>query len=277
MKPWRLLTKAAGIVGISFLLCVLATAAPAVTQESDSATCLECHDGMTTTFKMEPHAGLDNCAACHTGAEKHMEEGGGVDNILAFRDSDGLKDKAGACLGCHTRDAGRYMASPHGKASMDCTTCHSVHSTKPSLLKTSANKNCSVCHADVTARFNLNEKHRLQEGILSCVSCHNPHEPSLRERLGGFKQEACLKCHTDKGGPYLHEHEASRIEGCATCHEVHGSVNRHMLTYQSTADLCFSCHAGAPSWHSRFTSLGSNCTVCHSTIHGSNLSPIFLK
>ena len=165
-KPWRLLTKAAGIVGISFLFCVLATAAPAVTQESDSAACLECHDGMTATFKMEPHAALDNCAACHTGAEKHMEEGGGVDNILAFRDSDGLKDKAGACLGCHTRDAGRYMASPHGKASMDCTTCHSVHATKPALLKTSANKNCRACHEDVSALFKLNERHRLQEGIL---------------------------------------------------------------------------------------------------------------
>ncbi|MCG2815926.1 MAG: cytochrome c3 family protein [Candidatus Aminicenantes bacterium] len=277
MKPRKPLMKAAGIIGISLLFCVLAAASFTAPQESDAAACLECHEGMTGTFKMEAHGGLGNCMACHIGADKHMDEGGGVDNILAFRESDGLKDKVGACLTCHTRETGRYMASPHGKSQMDCTVCHSVHSTKPSLLKTSADKSCSVCHGDVMAQFNLNEKHRLQEGILSCVSCHNPHEPSVRERLGGFKQEACLKCHTDKGGPYLHEHEASRIEGCATCHEVHGSVNRHMLTYQSTADLCFSCHAGAPSWHSRFTSLGSNCTVCHSTIHGSNLSPIFLK
>jgi predicted CXXCH cytochrome family protein len=86
-----------------------------------------------------------------------------------------------------------------------------------------------------------------------------------------------LQCHTDKSGPYLFEHGASRIEGCTACHEVHGSPNRHMLTQQSISDLCFSCHTHAVSWHSRFNSTSTNCTVCHSTIHGSNLSKIFLK
>jgi DmsE family decaheme c-type cytochrome len=144
-------------------------------------------------------------------------------------------------------------------------------------LKASATKTCFSCHEDIFAKFNLNERHRLQEGILGCTSCHNPHEPATKERLGGFKQEACLKCHTDKGGPYLYEHGSSRVEGCTICHDSHGSPNRHMLTYQSIADLCFSCHIATPQWHSRFGEKTSNCTSCHSTIHGSNLSKIFLK
>jgi hypothetical protein len=50
-----------------------------------------------------------------------------------------------------------------------------------------------------------------------------------------------------------------------------------MLTHQNSADLCISCHTLVPSWHSRFASGDANCVSCHSTIHGSNLSNIFLK
>lgn len=112
---------------------------------------------------------------------------------------------------------------------------------------------------------------------MECVTCHNPHEPQSRERLGGFKDLSCLKCHADKGGPYLYEHAASRLEGCTVCHEVHGSPNRHLLKQHNIADLCYSCHTTSPAWHSRFTSTTTNCTSCHATIHGSNLSRLFLK
>jgi DmsE family decaheme c-type cytochrome len=208
----------------------------------------------------------------------HLEEGGGP-NIFAYSSEELPSEKSNKCLTCHAKSAGRYFASPHGKSAMDCASCHVIHAEmpKPALLKTSASKNCSVCHQEVFAQFQLNERHRLQEGILSCASCHDPHKPSDMGRLGGFKNESCLKCHTDKGGPFLYEHEASRIEGCTACHEVHGSPNKHMLTHQSVSDLCFSCHSMAPSFHSRFDSYSTNCTVCHATVHGSNLSKIFLK
>ncbi|MBM3285356.1 MAG: cytochrome C, partial [Candidatus Aminicenantes bacterium] len=198
---------------------------------------------------------------------------------FAFKPSDMPADKSGRCLACHAKDSPRFPASPHARASLDCTSCHAVHAEKltPNLLRTSADKNCLTCHQDVFAEFQLNERHRLQEGILSCTTCHNPHEPAARGRLGGFQQETCLKCHPDKGGPNVYEHRASQVEGCAVCHEVHGSPNRHLLKFQNSADLCFSCHAAAPAWHSRFTSGGTNCITCHTAIHGSNLSRLFLK
>lgn len=250
---------------------------PVTTQDVPSNTCAECHEDMAEAFQITPHA-ANSCVACHDDPDAHLEEGGGA-NIFAFTTENLANEKSSKCLSCHSQDNARFFASPHGKSSMDCTSCHSIHMEKvmPALLKTSPLKNCYTCHQDIFARFQLNERHRLQEGILSCSTCHDPHEPSARERLGGFKHESCLTCHTDKGGPFLYEHGASRIEGCTSCHEVHGSPNRHMLTHQSTADLCFSCHGVAPDWHSRFDSYSTNCTVCHATIHGSNLSHIFLK
>lgn len=260
-------------------------------EEEALETCSMCHEDFAKAYAFESHAVIDplgmaremgaenSCAACHTGWERHLEEGGGIGTVLGFRDTEMPQAKSKACMACHSDTNARYFAGPHGKADLDCTTCHVIHGpqTQPFLLKASSNENCLTCHGDVGARFQLNERHRLLEGVLTCASCHNPHEPWSRERLGGFKDQACLKCHTAQGGPFLHEHGASRVEGCTACHEVHGSPNRHLLTHQSIADLCFSCHAAAPAWHARFDSQTSNCTTCHSTIHGSNLSRIFLK
>jgi len=266
------------LIGLAIFVVGYLTAAKPAVQEKDVETCAECHDEVAKIFASKPHAIKGSCTACHGNADTHLNEGGGP-NIFAFKDTDLPNMKADKCTGCHTKTNSTFFASPHGKAAMDCTACHVMHSkeTQPFQLKTSPTKNCFTCHEDIYSQFQLNERHRLQEGVMICTTCHNPHEPAARERLGGFKHESCLQCHTDKGGPFLYEHEASRIEGCTSCHEVHGSPNRRMLTHHSVADLCFSCHTFAPDWHSRFDSYSTNCTTCHATIHGSNLDRLFLK
>lgn len=270
--------KTIGFIGLAVCVTGFLFAAKPSKQTTDIETCADCHEEVTKAFMSKPHSASNSCTDCHGDAEKHLEEGGGS-NIFAFKPTDAPNEKSKKCLTCHTRSNARFLASPHGKASLDCTTCHVMHSekTNPSLLQASATKSCFKCHEDIFSQFQLNERHRLQEGILDCTTCHDPHVPAERERLGGFKHESCLRCHTDKGGPFLYEHLSSRIEGCSACHEVHGSPNRHMLTHQSISDLCFSCHASAPSWHSRFDSYTTNCVSCHAAIHGSNLSKLFLK
>jgi len=268
-----------GVLALVLASVGLLTAAQPAGQEKDAETCGTCHEEIVKAFALKPHAqiGDKSCTSCHGSADKHVE-GEGKGGIIGFRSTDSPQDKSAKCLACHSKDNPQYAVSPHAKAALDCTACHSAHGdTGPALLRTGVNKNCSSCHQDVFAQFQTNERHRLQEGVMTCTTCHDPHEPATRTRLAGFKQEECIRCHTDKGGPFLYEHEASRVEGCTVCHEVHGSNNRHMLTHQSTADLCFSCHSAAPSWHGYFSSQDTNCVTCHATIHGSNLSKRFLK
>jgi DmsE family decaheme c-type cytochrome len=296
------------LVLLAGLALALASAPAATAQEEeeplDSSICAGCHDDQVAAFASNPHALLNDpawakhgieggsCVSCHEGAAAHVEEGGGEGTIFAFGEETPATERIQACQECHADTHPRFLTSEHAQAGVACTTCHQVHQpghSAVSLLRSgpmtaadpaeklgAAARLCAQCHGDVVAQFQWNERHRLQEGILDCTSCHNPHERATRARLGGFKQEACFECHTDKGGPFVFEHGSSKAEGCVACHDPHGSPNRHLLKNQRVAELCTSCHATVPGFHSRFT-LNTVCTNCHSSIHGSNFDPFFLK
>jgi DmsE family decaheme c-type cytochrome len=272
--------------------------------------CTACHrDKFDAAGARNPHTVLDNadwqertglplgCTNCHGDVSTHMRTGGGLgNNVFAFREETPLEQNA-TCLGCHRETHPGFDRSPHALAGLACTNCHSQHHAaraSPLLRATDAVQArtdlspetgiCFDCHAETFSDFAFNERHRLREGVLECSSCHDPHAPVTRSLLGGFKQQQCIDCHTDKGGPFVFEHPASRTEGCTACHSPHGAPNRHMLTHQRVGELCFSCHAAVPQFHSGFSpvapprfGLDTQCTNCHSTIHGSNFDPFFLK
>ena len=224
--------------------------------EAAGKACAECHDEVTAAFGGSSHGLMKaKCTDCHGIAAKHLDNAE-AGNIIGFKNETALQ-KSKQCLNCHQKEIAGFMKSEHARSGTACTTCHKVHK-KPSSPGKMGTKLCLHCHQDVGAEFKLNERHRLSEGILECTSCHDPHTSAARQKIGAFKDESCLKCHRDKGGPFIYEHEAVREEGCAECHNVHGSPNRHMLKHQSVRELCFSCHAAAPSWHTRFLSNDTN-------------------
>lgn len=263
--------------------------------------CAGCHDDQINALQRGPHGALDDaespvyhggvasCTACHGDAAEHIEQAGEAP-IFAFGDDDLPTLKSNRCLDCHGDAHPRFFASRHAAAGLDCASCHSIHQpadNRRALLREvetlildqsagTVSASCADCHGEVFAQFEFNERHRLREGVLDCASCHDPHAPNSRLALGGFKQQQCTSCHTDKEGPFVFEHGSQRVEGCVACHDPHGSPNRHLLTQQSVADLCYSCHVVVPGFHTRFTA-DTQCTNCHSTIHGSNFDPFFLK
>jgi DmsE family decaheme c-type cytochrome len=274
--------------------------------------CGKCHRGRLATIDSSPHGSLDregfakragaasSCSACHGEVtEEQTFEGGlsefarsqGCQAVFAFTEAESPAVKAQRCLTCHTRERPLFPQGRHALSGMDCTSCHDLCSEQSSgrwalqraftqygsaIDVTIASATCWECHGDVVAEFDLNEKHRLEEGIVECISCHDPHRPEPRAHLGGFKQQQCAVCHVDKNGPFMFEHPPVRVEGCSACHTAHGSPNRHLLHFQAVAELCFGCHDLVPGFHSRFT-LETQCTNCHSSIHGSFLDPRFLR
>ncbi len=258
-------------------------------------SCTDCHTGVGETLIATPHAALHSetqpdvtCVKCHGDGTEHMKNpaGGGV---IAFTDETALVKDA-ACTSCHVeqRNAGH---GAHTLAGLSCTDCHSTHSQDAAVPALPGHENlksgsaqCVGCHADTLAEFGQSKRHRLLENSLTCVSCHDPHDRPVRLQLGSIKEKTCSKCHADKDGPFIFEHAASRVDGCLACHSAHGSANRHLLQYQQVGELCYSCHAVVPQFHLGFSPSGpprfgldTNCTNCHSAIHGSNINRVFLK
>lgn len=305
------LASRAPLVGGLLLLTITGAGRPLEAQdppEPDPTVCLFCHSEQAGPTPGDPHStGLEgapfattggSCVSCHRDGAAHVEAGGGFGSILAFGDGDAPRAGAEACLACHVAEHPRFFASEHARAGISCTNCHRMHqetydpgslldlvdilaTADPARGPDAASISCIRCHGDVGAKFEMNERHRLDAGSMSCVSCHDAHDSFAAARLGGpGGAESCLQCHTNLGGPFIFEHPASRVEGCTACHDPHGSPNRHLLSFHEQGQLCYSCHVQMPGFH-----LGSpvrfgadaNCTNCHSAIHGSNLDRTFLR
>jgi DmsE family decaheme c-type cytochrome len=281
-RPRRRSTSPGALAVALVLACLVG---PSVAGQEDGTSwsvqdCAACHDELAAKFARNPHSVLDrepdrrpegygsSCTSCHGDTTRHLEEAGEPGTIFHFGEDAPTAVKIDTCLRCHRDAHPRFERSPHGKAGMDCTSCHAIHAGtgEPPLLKTAEGPRdwpsqtlgvrsalCVECHTDVLTQFQFNEHHRLQEGILSCTSCHDPHEPPTRWQLGGFKRSLCIDCHRDKGGPFVFEHGSVKVEGCVACHTPHGSPNRHLLAFQSVGELCFSCHAAVPGFHAAFT------------------------
>ncbi|PYT16905.1 MAG: cytochrome C [Acidobacteria bacterium] len=277
-----------------------------------SEACQTCHEDIFNAFAKNPHHLVETdarpgwkaggwqgraCESCHGPAQKHTESASAED----IRNPAKLAAAAAGrvCLSCHLNQpthAGR-LESSHAKNDVSCTACHKVHGNGPSGLvartASAINQQCSSCHTGVWAQFQRPSHHRLPEGAMSCVDCHNPHgsiRPAMTQAFGA-NEPGCLKCHGEKRGPFAFEHAPVRFEGCRSCHEPHGSANPRMLARQEVRNLCLECHANLPRVTNTNAALGvvppafhdlrsprfRNCTVCHQKIHGSHVDRNLLR
>ena len=264
-----------------------------VSAEVAADACRACHaDVVAEGFPHFQDAAGESvsCAGCHINATGHP---GAVDaeapGIMGFADEPAA-ERAAVCTGCHQDQHPGTGLTAHGSAGVACSDCHRVHgdgSRTPAPAGfdriDAASATCVACHEGVFSRFAFNERHRLDQGSVSCVSCHDPHA-DVAARLGGFADHTCAGCHAHTAGPFVFEHAASRVEGCAACHEPHGGPNRFLLTHQQEGELCYSCHAMVPQFHTGFGPGGpprfgpdTVCTACHASIHGSNFDRNFLR
>ena len=260
-----------------------------------SETCETCHAEVAKNFATNPHSKLAlkhggagaTCESCHGPGKAHVESGGDVNKILQFSSAT-PKLIDDTCLTCHAGSHANFERTTHGAEGVSCVNCHSSHSPKTdtNLLKAPEPALCYGCHTETKAQFAQPFHHKVDEGLMKCSDCHNPHGTfnDKLQKTSADQNAVCTKCHAETAGPFVYEHPPLKTEGCVSCHFPHGSPNPRLLTRSNVNSLCLQCHTasqnftapGTPSFHNQANQYQA-CTNCHTQIHGSNASNIFFK
>jgi DmsE family decaheme c-type cytochrome len=265
-----------------------------------SEECLVCHEDVQGHEKIAAyHAG---CESCHGAGSLHAKS----------EAREEIRHPAnGDCLACHAVGYDTHLSwgtGDHSRAGLFCSDCHNPHATTDRHLRAQAevrwrtmddpSRLCVECHDDVGARLRFPSRHPVAEGMMSCLSCHDPHED--RRIAGGGPNRTCAKCHQDIVGPWIYEH-APVVDGCTLCHDPHGAATDNLLATALPA-LCLSCHSVNDLWHHSLAGTGifdpsdpdqiirqdrpppdtsqaitsaeamtflRRCTDCHGAVHGS--------
>jgi DmsE family decaheme c-type cytochrome len=281
---------------------------PAPLEYVGSDVCQGCHEDISDAFQKNPHhlaetdkkyhAAGHACEACHGPGSRHVDSMNAADIRNPAKLNPAETDRI--CLACHLNQpthVGRIQSS-HARNQVSCIACHSMHRNGGTDLvarrATDVNALCAKCHTDVWAAFQRPYHHRLPEGAMSCVDCHNPHGSFLPHMIQTVdaNEPGCFKCHGDLRGPFTFEHAPVRLEGCTACHQPHGSANPRMLTRAQVRFVCLECHSNLPlptppangtlgavppAFHDLRDPRFQQCTNCHQRVHGSYVSRDFLR
>lgn len=217
------------------------------------------------------------CTSCHGSSDQHAKNPK-LPPSQTF-DSDTASDKA--CLGCHSGGVlAQWHFSEHSQEPQGCVGCHRIHSaTDPVQNRLTEFGVCTSCHKRQASEQIKSSRHPLASGQVRCSDCHAPHGSGS---LGGLAatsvNETCYRCHAEKRGPFLYEHEPVQ-DDCGHCHLPHASINDHLLKTRQPI-LCQQCHIASRHPGTLFDSdklgrrdtnmLGHSCTNCHSQVHGGN-------
>ena len=258
----------------------------------DDGTCLMCHDGMDTTLAYGPHRLASEiqkprvdvaCAKCHEGASVHIDNPS-RETIKTVAEMPAY-EAVQVCSKCHDAHIGLddYGFDAHAVQELNCTECHLIHNSSPRLLRDENARFCEKCHPEKVTREMGRMSHPVRGGFVTCLSCHRfvkRQGDDLAYQLDG----TCRKCHPEQAGPFLYEHEAVNAYsvqhgGCTECHNPHGSEIDRLLK-QPGQMVCRQCHMIPPK-HLFNLQHGNawaryDCTVCHTAVHGSFESNIFL-
>jgi len=293
------------VVTFSFIL-IPWNIARADSDYAGSEACKDCHEAYYKGFAQSVHgkkavpgnpANREGCESCHGPGAQHIEKGGGKGvAIIVFGRKTDANTRDSKCLACHgeAKEFPFWNLSRHKSAQIACDNCHSIHAAVKGkdFLKAQEPDLCFGCHRTIKGQTNKQSHHPIREGKIKCSSCHNPMGTANVKAMikADSVNELCYKCHAEKRGPYAFEHTPVP-ENCLYCHEIHGS-NHSRLLVRKVPLLCQNCHndgghpgnpytnlhsfrGSATSGKNRF--FGRSCLNCHGNIHGSSLSPAFVR
>ena len=188
------------------------------------------------------------------------------------------------CFDCHSSDFTQTSNPPHQTSgfSNDCESCHNTTAWQPSTfdhdgqyfpIYSGKHNNewnlCSDCHTN-----------QQDFGLFSCIDCHEHNKTDMDSEHQGvsgyiYESKECFACHPngDSEGAFNHNNSDFLLTGahneveCSSCH-INGYLN--------TSSDCISCHQNNFNQttnpdHVKL-SFGDNCSECHSTDSGWQLT-----
>lgn len=256
--------------------------------------CMMCHSDYKEGYLKTKHAltlgntelpqSVVGCEMCHGPGSQHMSNftnDPGERMIVNFQAKGGA-DFAAVCLDCHRTTMTRtdFKENAHANAKVYCASCHDPHDNKTGIKMLAAKPNdlCASCHSGVAARFKSGlSAHPVKKGDFLCVDCHNPHSAADNLLANDGVSKTCGECHEFARQPYIFSHVSEFTDptgqACLNCHTHHSSSVPNQLRSPGRS-LCLSCHSDLAGHNAGITCWTSGC---HTHIHGSNNSPVFLN
>ncbi len=231
--------------------------------------CLSCHQLEMTGDQLRPVQhdpfAKGECTKCH---DPHATD---IPSLL-------VADQPTLCADCHEEDG--ITRAPHVRDNPDnCLTCHLPHSSfAERLLPKELTRFCQDCHEAIITQPDQPERHEKVALEEVCVTCHNPHEASVKPVARG---PACRDCHAEDIGltTAVSAHNGVREGRCDTCHVFHDRPEivairqKDFLLRQTAPDACLTCHSDVrketalPVVHKPLVEPETDkvCDACHQT------------
>lgn len=183
----------------------------------------------------------DDCLSCH--GSKDVMAGMGKEKLVV--------------------DEAMFKKSVHGKAGIDCLSCHTDASTSSNSglapHKVPLSKvDCNSCHQEVGEAL---KKSIHGEAGLSCTDCHgNAHEilptRDMNSKTNPINQpKVCGVCHTEQSDTFRDNFHYKRLligndksASCGECHGAHDIIPKgqpgSLMNEGSRHKMCDKCHVG---------------------------------
>ena len=204
------------------------------------------------------------------------------------------------CLDCHDDGAGSpaqaLMQTAHGELPQACEACHGPsleHVKQPTIAspdvsfgpRWTANTSeqdysCLACHQSNMGKH-WNEALHMANNV-TCVTCHNAHDPSQDLANARQQRETCTTCHkTQKSGIHGREQMVPMNPPCTQCHNPHADQRPIGMMLANDSAGCRRCHnldamekseelsERVKGFHRVMTSGDRTCIDCHQGVaHG---------
>jgi hypothetical protein len=169
--------------------------------------CFQCHStgplSLGPQMEIVPAELGVRCEACHGPGKAHVDAVR-AGNLPAARSA--------------IQNPGRMSAAAQVEL---CGDCH----RKPQQGETATNWNDPWNTRHQPVYLTQSACFRKSNGVLNCVTCHEPHGP-LRRNAAEFYNEKCAGCHTGKPHPVLAAGRAP--DNCIGCHMPEVSPRRYL-------------------------------------------------